>query len=144
MKRVMLTLVGIASLFATVPAFAETGPCMESDETLKVACLNVRLGKDETALTSLQDDVTAAQQAAQAALKAAQAAQQAAQSALQAAQNAQRTADAAIPNGAGVTIASSFSALQKCLWQYQANFSAVFAADCNDGEWWRLNVTHRP
>ena len=97
-------------------------------QTLKVACLNVRLGAYEATIATLQPKLAAAQTAAQTAQTAAAAAQKTADAALALASNA-------IPNGAGVTIASSFSALKKCLWQQQANFvrcSQPIAAMEND------------
>lgn len=116
-------------------AQAEKGPCMESKLEEKAACLNVRLGRVEGRLLEIQK---LAEQAQEVAAKALQTAEQA----HKAAAEAQNTANNAIPNGAGVSLASGYSAIKKCLWQ--PGFDNVNAVDCGPDIWWRLDIRRRP
>lgn len=131
MRAILLAAITAAGLVAVQSqAKAETGPCQESDLTLKVGCLNVRLGNDETSIANLQ----AARATAQTALDTAN-------KALKAAAAAQDIANSAIPNGSYILLKSTYSALKKCL--AQPNFDAVNAQNCDDRLQWRVDLKRR-
>jgi hypothetical protein len=116
----------------------DTKKCFYDNETK----LNEELERVSKAAAAAGGDAIAAKQEAEAAKSAADDAKtkagdadSTAGQALEAAGAAQKTADNAIPNGAGVSLLSGYS-LTKCLWQ--PDYDHVNAVNCGPDLWWKL------